>query len=78
MTTITLQTPKEIRDEQGNHLLLVSKDEYEELLKIAQLYEELEDLEDLQAIEEAKGAPTEPAEVFFERVEAYRKANGIN
>ena len=75
MTTITLQTPKEIRDEQGNHLLLVRKDEYEELLKIAQLYEELEDL---QAIEEAKGAPTEPAEVFFERVEAYRKANGIN
>ena len=38
----------------------------------------LEDLEDLQAIEEAKGAPTEPAEVFFERVEAYRKAHGIN
>jgi hypothetical protein len=41
---------------------LVRKDEYEELLKIAQLYEELEDL---QAIEEAKGAPTEPAEVFL-------------
>lgn len=75
MTTITLQTPKEIRDEQGNHLLLVRKDEYEELLKIAQLYEELEDL---QAIEEAKEEPTEPAEVFFERVEAYRKAHGIN
>ena len=65
MTTITLQTPKEIRDEQGNYLLLVRKDKYEELLKIAQLYEELEDLEDLQAIEEAKGAPTEPAEVFL-------------
>jgi len=44
---------------------LVRKDEYEELLKIAQLYEELEDLEDLQAIEEAKGVPTEPAEVFL-------------
>jgi len=44
---------------------LVRKDEYEELLKIAQLYKKLEDLEDLQAIEEAKGVPTEPAEVFL-------------
>jgi len=38
-TTITFQPPKKIVDSEGNPLLLVRKDEYEELLRKAEKYD---------------------------------------
>ena len=37
-----------------------------------------EELEDIRSVREAKGEETEPIDVFFERVEKYRKENGIS
>ena len=36
------------------------------------------ELEDIRSICEAKGEKTEPIDIFFERVEKYRKENGIS
>lgn len=35
-------------------------------------------LEDIRSVREAKGEKTEPIDIFFERVEKYRKENGIS
>lgn len=75
MYTINLQTPQFLTDSNGNSLALIPADEYRELLALVEMYEELEDI---RSVCEAKGEETEPIDVFFERVEKYRKENGIS
>ena len=75
MYTINLQTPQFLTDSNGNSLALIPADEYLELLALVEMYEELEDIRSFRV---AKGEETEPIDVFFERVEKYRKENGIS
>lgn len=75
MYTINLQTPQFLTDSNGNSLALIPADEYRELLALVEMYEELEDI---RSVHEAKGEKTEPIDVFFERVEKYRKENRIS
>ena len=75
MYTINLQTPQFLTDSNGNSLALIPADEYRELLALVEMYEELEDI---RSVREAKGEETEPIDVFCERVEKYRKENGIS
>ena len=75
MYTINLQTPLFLTDSNGNSLALIPADEYRELLALVEMYEELEDI---RSVREAKGEKTEPIDIFFERVEKYRKENRIS
>ena len=75
MYTINLQTPQFLTDSNGNSLALIPADEYRELLALVEMYEELEDI---RSVREAKGEETEPIDVVFKRMEAYRKKNGIS
>ena len=75
MYTINLQTPQFLTDSNGNSLALIPADEYRELLALVEMNEELEDI---RSVREAKGEETEPIDVCFERVEKYRKENGIS
>jgi hypothetical protein len=75
-TTITFQPPKKTVDSEGNPLLLVRKDEYEELLRKAEKYD---DEQDWLLYREGKKDPlsAEPLSVVLKRVKEYRKANVI-
>ena len=65
-----LQEPTFLTDRQGNTLsAVIPIEQYNELLRIAELYEELEDL---QLYYESKADPT-PADIVFKRIEARRK-----
>lgn len=68
-----LQEPTFLTDRQGNTLsAVVPIEQYNELLRIAELYEELEDLQ-LYYESKADPTPAEPADIGFKRIEAHRK-----
>ncbi|RKV84010.1 MAG: XRE family transcriptional regulator [Bacteroidetes bacterium] len=75
-TTITFQPPKKVVDSEGNSLLLVRKDEYEELLRKVEKYDYEQDW---LLYREGKKDPlsAEPLSVVLKRVKEYRKANVI-
>lgn len=54
---------------------IVPINEYNELLKIAELYDELEMLEDIKAYKEVKNEPAEyePFDVVMKRIEENKK-----
>lgn len=54
---------------------IVPINEYNELLRIAELYDELEMLEDIKAYREAKNEPAEyePFDVVMKRIEENKK-----
>lgn len=68
-----LQEPTFLTDRQGNTLsAVVPIEQYNELLRIAELYEELEDLQ-LYYESKADPTPAEPVDIVFKRIEARRK-----
>ena len=77
MYTINFQTPQFLTNSEGNSFALIPAEEYRELLSFVEMYEEMEDI---RAAREAREnpSPTEPIDVFFERVEKYRRENGIS
>ena len=73
MNTMILQEPTFLTDRQGNTLsAVVPIEQYNELLRIAELYEELEDLQ-LYYESKADPTPAEPVDIVFKRIEARRK-----
>jgi hypothetical protein len=73
MNTMILQEPTFLTDRQGNTLsAVVPIEQYNELLRIAELYEELEDLQ-LYYESKADPTPADPADIVFKRIEARRK-----
>lgn len=72
---ITITPPKYITDVQGETIsAIIPIDEYNELIKIAELYEEMEDIElYFEGKEEVE--PAEPAEIVFKRIEEKRAKN---
>ena len=77
MYTINFQTPQFLTNSEGNSFALIPAEEYRELLSLVEMYEEMEDIRaDREARENP--SPTEPIDVFFERVEKYRRENGIS
>ena len=77
MYTINFQTPQFLTNNEGDSFALIPAEEYRELLSLVEMYEEMEDI---RAAKEAREHPseTEPIDVFFERVEKYRKENGLS
>lgn len=72
---ITITQPKYITDVQGETIsAIIPIDEYNELIKIAELYEEMEDIE-LYFEGKEEGEPAEPAEIVFKRIEEKRAKN---
>ena len=70
-----LQEPTFLTDRQGNTLsAVVPIEQYNELLRIAELYEELEDLQ-LYYESKADPTPAEPVDIVFKRIEARRNQN---
>ena len=70
-----LQEPTFLTDRQGNTLsAVVPIEQYNELLRIAELYEELEDLQ-LYYESKADPTPAEPADIVLKRIEARRNQN---
>ena len=68
-----LQEPTFLTDRQGNTLsAVIPIEQYNELLRIAELYEELEDLQ-LYYESKADPTPAEPVDIVFKRIEARRK-----
>ena len=68
-----LQEPTFLTDRQSNTLsAVIPIEQYNELLRIAELYEELEDLQ-LYYESKADPPPAEPADIVFKRIEARRK-----
>ena len=68
-----LQEPTFLTDRQDNTLsAIVPIEQYNELLRIAELYEELEDLQ-LYYESKADPTPAEPADIVFKRIETRRK-----
>ena len=73
MNTMILQEPTFLTDRQGNTLsAVVPIEQYNELLRIAELYEELEDLQ-LYYESKADPTPAESADIVFKRIEVRRK-----
>ena len=72
MYTINFQTPQFLTNNEGDSFALIPAEEYRELLS-------LEEMEDIRAAKEAREHPsdTEPIDVFFERVEKYRKEKEV-
>ena len=74
---LPLASPHFFTDNNGNSIVVLSNEYYNELL---QTIEKLsEDLDDIRAIEDERASPSpaEPIDIFFERVERYRAKNGI-
>ena len=73
-----MASPHFFTDNNGNSIVVLSNEYYNELL---QTIEKLsEDLDDIRAIEDERASspsPAEPIDIFFERVERYRAKNGI-
>ena len=72
-----MASPHFFTDNNGNSIVVLSNEYYNELL---QTIEKLsEDLDDIRAIEDERASPSpaEPIDIFFERDERYRAKNGI-
>jgi len=76
MYTINFQTPQFLTNNEGDSFALIPAEEYRELLSLVEMYEEMEDI---RAAKEVREHPseTEPIDVFFERVEKYRKEKEV-